>query len=262
MSDITPKETPGNSIPIHALAEFARNKVLDKNSKPAGVKMTMFISEWFPSFRWSTEPVLRFLSNTFSEIADKFETKNKRKPVMVDLGAGEGMVTFVASATGKYKHCYGIEYRGNVVDWGKENQRELESNNMLPAGNIDLITGSYYTKQTWQSMKGKIEDEDYSDPKNQIHALEKAKLLDNDGKLKADVVYWFPSDPYMEFAIDQWKTIFKSGTYLILGPSGQKEVLQNMGVLDEFDLVEKKIRPSEGKNDEFTFRDVAIYKKK
>lgn len=262
MTDQGKEKSPIPSKRIKELAKYAEREILDPTKKPDGVKMSMFISEWYPSYRWNTEPTIEFIYENLENIGNKFAEENGRKPVMIDLGSGEGMIPFIASATGKYKHCWGIEFRKEVAEWGKTHQKNLESNNIIPNSNVTLAIGSYYTQETWNNIGEEVLGKDYNDPRNTKHALEESNLLDGNKQLMADVVYWYPSDPYLELGADQWKGIFKKGTYLILGPSGQIDTMESAGILDGFDLIGKTTREVTSEAEKHTFRNLYIYKKK
>lgn len=229
----------------------------------------IMLGDWYPIHHDETRGVLGFLSNSLSGVAERFQDEQGRKPSFLDLGSGDGLVSVVAQNTGKYVHSSGIEVKATLNKAAQDYVHDFKAMDILKEGSVSLYSGSYYSDQYWPGIKNQWiksnEPRIFSDkfltrwsvgmslgindippqevtPEIILHELNKSNhdalndnhLLDSSGKLNADVIYWYPSDPFAEIGmVEQWNKIIKPGSYLVLGPSKQALNMIEQGVLDE-----------------------------
>lgn len=237
------------------LSDFALNNLLPREKRPETIKMTMFIGEWYPSWRHQTKESIAFLRTAFERAADLYDEKSQDL-VFLDLGSGDGMLPIVATASGRYKEACGIEIQPDLNKWATNNVELVEKSGLINPNKTKLGTGSYYTKYFLSKVtaQGGGTTEQAEDL-----FLEDTGMLDKNGKLKADVVCWYPSDPYIKSSKEHWDKILKPGTVLILAPSQQIEDVEEAGILDSFEHLVTLIR----KDGEIgTLKELYLYKKK
>lgn len=253
------------------LSGFAIEEVLPSQKHPPQTLMTTFIGEWYPTWKENPKDAFRFLRAVLAETSTDFQKETGRKPIFLDLGSGDGMIPACATTTGEFSRCYGVEFRGQLNGWAQANMKNLEDSKIIPKGSVKLITGSYYTEKHWPLIRDKYIERQTAlgTPEWEIeyavreadvagHALD-GELLDEEGKLKADIIYWFPSDSFLPDSLEQWKEIIRSGTILVLHPSGQVIDMERIGFFDNFEHV--KDYHLEGA-EENVFSELNVYRKK
>ncbi|OGM32857.1 hypothetical protein A2803_06000 [Candidatus Woesebacteria bacterium RIFCSPHIGHO2_01_FULL_44_21] len=231
------------------LADFAESEVLPEWKWPPKTRMHKDIGGWYPTWKENPGAAFGFLRRTFETVARNFQERGNRKPIFLDLGSGDGMIPTSAASTEAFSNCYGVEYKPQLNSWSEENIRKLEEAGTLIEGSVKLIPGSYYTSKHWPAVQQKYKerqvflgtpqeeiDEVIEKNKDVVHALNKG-LLDENGKLIADVIYWFPSDRFLVDSQEQWNEIIRPGTFLILGPSGQILDMEKTGFLNNFEHI-------------------------
>jgi len=213
------------------LSDFALNNLLPRDKRPETIKMAMFIGEWYPSWRHQTKESIAFLRTAFERAAD-LSGKQSEDLVFLDLGSGDGMLPIIATASGRYKEARGIEIQSDLNKWAINNVALVEKSGLIDPNKTKLHTGSYYTKELLSKITA--QGGTATEPTESLF-LEDTGMLDQNGKLKADVVCWYPSDPYIKLSKEHWDKVFKPGTVLILAPSEQIEDIERTGILDTFE---------------------------
>ena len=253
------------------LADFAESEILPEWKWPPQTLMGRNLGKWYPTWKENPEEAFSFLRDTFKTVTKDFQERTGRSPVFLDLGSGDGMISASAASTGEFSNCYGIEFRAQLNSWAQDNLKKLESSGVITNDSVKLITGSYYTDKYWPAIKDKYAqrqlaqgtpqgeiDDTLRQNSDIVHALDE-ELLDEEGKLKADIIYWFPSDPFLPDSNEQWDEIIRPGTILVLGPSGQVMDMDKSGFFEDFEHI--RDYHLEGA-EHGQFADLSVYRKK
>lgn len=257
---------------------FAKNEVLPTDKRPEA--MLPLIGWYFPYYVKDADLFLGHAGEVFDKFADRFINEQGREPVFLDLGSGDGMLVAVAASTGKYKQSVGVEYNSALNDKAREYMTDLGTQGALETDKTKLVTGSYYTKEYWGSLRDKFVEENKesinsSDPTERISAgfavglratvetapspqqildalnkmgdqtgtMQDAEIIGSDGKLEADVVFAYPSDAFFKDSADQWVDIMRTGTFFVLASNRQTaELEQDSKFKESFEFVEKMER--------------------
>lgn len=209
-------------------------------------------SHWMFYKRENSTQIIQSLAAAFSQLRNSVD---QSKAIFLDCGSGDGIAALLAHFAG-FEHVYGIEKNEYLHQLSIKNLAALAKEGKVPENSVRFVQGSYYeealSQQTLEKCLNLLKEmhavetnfESYElstfvsillsiDINNQ-QSLEKAVKnyifskqnvyrktgLVQKGKIKADVVYIYPSDIFFKEAfIPQMEHCMKSGAVLtVLAP--------------------------------------------
>lgn len=280
-----------NIAKVEAILDVATRQIKDKS-----ISTSKFVGKWYPFYKKENpRGAIEGIAKDFSSLAG---LSGKENPTFLDLGSGDGLMVDLADSTGKFARSIGVEMDTKVSARASALKDELSEQGVIDGDKVTLINGSYYSPRGWASIYGRwLSDNGFDKDDADSHLLfDTAAMLglvtsvddvvtldtlkqfmqsrapsrdvfaDNglrtpDGKIDADVVFWYPSDIFAHQSRTYWEENLKSGSLFVLtGNNMQVKEMVSSGFLQEgFDF---EGTMSQGKLGNTGPEELYVYRKK
>ncbi len=172
--DLHQQELAIQSERVDKLLDFINHKIIPNHA----LESSKAIGRWRPLYHDEQETMIPYLTEMFGMLKTRIDSSGTKRPILLECGAGYNEIAATAAIAGF--NVKAIEVQEKISKQALEYQHVFEQQGIIPPGSIETIHGSYYLKESWDTISQGIHEQYKAifagEPVEQIHFLSLAQI--------------------------------------------------------------------------------------